>query len=106
MTVRCQEYFTRPGAAKPAFRQNQFGASLGGPVVKNRLFFFGNYEGFRRRRETVSVNTVPTVDMRRGDFSAVRDIFDPFTVRPDPTTPGRFLRDAFPNRQIPINRFD
>ncbi len=47
-----------------------------------------------------------TEAMRRGDFSAVRDIYDPFTVRPDPANPGRFIRDAFPNRQIPANRFD
>ena len=70
------------------------------------MFFFTNYEGFTKRRENVSVNTVPTEAMRRGDFSAVRDIYDPFSVRPDPNNAGRFIRDAFPNRQIPAARFD
>jgi hypothetical protein len=101
-----KEYFTAANVPKPAFRQNQFGASFGGPVIKNNLFFFTNYEGFRRRRETVSVNTVPTLEMRRGDFSAVRDIYDPFTVRPAPGTASGFTRDIFPNRQIPMSRWD
>jgi hypothetical protein len=101
-----REYFARGDQAKPAFRQNQFGATLGGPIVPNRLFFFTAYEGFRKRRENVSVNTVPTEAMRRGDFSAVRDIFDPFTVRRDPAASSGYVRDIFPNRQIPMNRWD
>ena len=101
-----KEYFTAGNAPKPAFRQNQFGASFGGPVIKNKVFFFTNYEGFQRRRETVSVNTVPTEAMRRGDFSAVRDIYDPFTVRAAPGTSSGFTRDLFPGRQIPMNRWD
>jgi hypothetical protein len=44
--------------------------------------------------------------MRAGDFSGVNPIFDPLTLRPDPTTPGRFLRDRFPEDRIPANRID
>jgi outer membrane receptor protein involved in Fe transport len=101
-----REYFARPDAATPAFRQNQFGATLGGKIIENKLFFFGAYEGFRRRRETTSVNGVPTLAMRNGDFSAVRDVFDPFTTVADPSTTTGFRRDAFVNRQIPSARFD
>jgi hypothetical protein len=82
-----RNYFALPDAAKPAFRQNQFGGSLGGRIIPNRLFFFGNYEGFQRRQERTFVNTVPTAEMRVGDFSNVRDIFDPLTTMPAPGTP-------------------
>ncbi|MDE3180233.1 MAG: carboxypeptidase regulatory-like domain-containing protein [Acidobacteriota bacterium] len=57
--------------ARPDFKQNQFGGTLGGPVMKDRIFFFGSYEG-RRIRQGISsdVVTVPTAAERRGDFSA------------------------------------
>ncbi len=101
-----RNYYARPDAAKPEFRQNQFGASFGGRIIPNKLFFFTNYEGFRRRQEVVFVNTVPTEGMRQGDFSGVRDIFDPLTTRPDANAPSKYVRDPFPNRQIPMARFD
>lgn len=101
-----KNFFTRPGAQTPTLRQNQFGGSLGGPIWRNKLFFFGNYEGFRRRQERVFVNTVPTLAMRQGDFSAVRDIFDPATLRAAPGTRSGFVRDPFPGRIIPRDRWD
>ncbi len=97
----------REGVRKPPFQQNQFGASLGGPLVRNRAFFFVNYEGFRRRRGTTTViATVPTERMRRGDFSETRDIFDPFSTVAAPGTASGFTRTPFPERQIPASRFD
>src|ERR1051326_1860117 len=97
----------RPGVQKPPFQQNQFGASLGGPVRHDRIFFFTNYEGYRKRRgTTTSINTVPTVAMRSGDFSEGRDIFDPFTVRPQTGTASGYMRTPFPGRLIPATRFD
>jgi hypothetical protein len=101
-----RDYFAAPDSPKPAFRQNQFGGSLGGRIIRDKLFFFANYEGYRRSLANVSVNTVPTEAMRRGDFSAVRDIYDPLSVRPQPGTSSGFVRDQFPNRQIPSSRFD
>jgi hypothetical protein len=101
-----RNYFARGDAPKPAFRQNQFGGSFGGKIVPNKLFFFGNYEGFRRRIERTFVNTVPTPEMRVGNFTAVRDVFDPTTTRAQAGTPTGFVRDPFPNRMIPAGRFD
>src|SRR5262249_7591333 len=59
----------RAGLRKPQNIQNQFGANLGGPVVKNRLFFFFNYEGTRIRKGVTRLGNVPTANERIGDFS-------------------------------------
>lgn len=105
-SMDAKPFFTPPGASTPTLRQNQFGGSFGGKIVPNKLFFFTNYEGFRRRQERVFVNTVPTAEMRRGDFSGVRDIFDPATLQPDASARSGYVRSPFPNRQIPTNRWD
>ena len=101
-----RNYFAPLSFPKPAYRQNQFGGTLGGKIVANKLFFFGNYEGFRRRQERPQVGTVPTLAMRQGDFSAVRDIYDPATTVAAPGTASGFTRSPFPNRIIPSDRWD
>lgn len=53
-------------ASAPPFRRNQFGAALGGPIKKNRLFIFGNYEGFRQAQDLSSVAVVPDAQVRQG----------------------------------------
>jgi hypothetical protein len=52
----------------PPFRQNQFGAALGGPIKKDRLFVFGNYEGFRQAQTLSNVSVVPDAQVRQGSF--------------------------------------
>src|SRR5215475_9802618 len=96
-------FSNRAGQKKPPFRQNQFGGAVGGPIIKNKTFYFGDYDGFRQRQGRVFVNTVPTVRMRQGDFGEVAGgVFNPATTRPnpsfDPTKPvnagnPQFLRD-------------
>ncbi|MGH6630204.1 MAG: carboxypeptidase regulatory-like domain-containing protein, partial [Burkholderiales bacterium] len=77
---------------KPPFRLNQFGASLGGPIVKDKTFFFANYEGQRIFKGVTIGAAVPTQAMRDGNFSGIAPIFDPVNGVP------------FVNDQIPMNR--
>jgi outer membrane receptor protein involved in Fe transport len=91
-------------ARKPPLRQNQFGATLGGPVIRNRTFFFASYEGYREVNPSSSLTRVPTAKQLGGDFSGEsRPIFDPFTTRTDPENANRLLRDPIPNNIIPAS---
>ena len=90
---------------KPPLRQNQFGATLGGPIVKNKIFFFGDYDGSRLRVGQTSITHDATAAERAGDFSNDPfTIFDPLTIRPDPNNPGQVIKDPFPNNMIPADR--
>jgi hypothetical protein len=94
---------------KTPFRQNQFGAAVGGPVVipslyngHNQTFFFAGWQGWRYRHPANSFFRVPTEANLQGDLSDIpQQIFNPFTTREDPSNPGTFIRDPFPNNQIP-----
>lgn len=95
------------------FHFNQFGAAGGGPVAKNKTFFFVDYQG-HRERSTLGGQfaTVPTALQRSGDFSQTFNaqgqqvvIYDPTTTRAAPSGTG-FVRDAFPGNRIPSSRFD
>ena len=59
---------------KGELRQNQFGVTFGGPVIKNKIFFFGDYEGFRRVQGTIQTGSVPTVADRTGGFTNLSDL--------------------------------
>ena len=81
---------------------NQFGATLGGPIAKNKTFFFIGYQGYRLRTPADSLYRVPTSANLAGDLSdEPRQIYDPFSTREDPVTAGQFIRDPFINNQIP-----
>ena len=106
-----KNYFDRSDRPIPPFKQNQYGFTTGGPILRDRTFFFGSFEGFRQRKAQSSVATAPNAALREGDFSNFRNaagqlisIYDPATVKPDPANPGRFTRTPFANNVIPANR--
>ena len=100
--------------------QNNFGASLGGPIAHNKTFFFINYEGSRHAMTETMFDTVPTADEIAGDFSHRGvNIFDPTNFQPnpnfDPTKPAgpsnpQVIRQQFQdngvNNVIPASRID
>jgi hypothetical protein len=63
---------------KPAFKRNQFGATFGGPIMKNKFFYFLDYEGFRQTLQPTVVGTVPTLNELNGILSVA--VMDPFTA--------------------------
>src|SRR6478672_504007 len=85
----------RAGRKKPDFKQNQFGGTVGGPVITDKTFFFGDYQGHRETQGVTALSTVPTLLMRSGNFSELtRVIYDPTTNQP------------FPGNIIPDGRID
>lgn len=98
------------------FVRNNFGGSIGGPVVQNKAFFFVNYEGLRHTKSQTMIATVPTEQETLGDFSASgATIYNPFSFQPnpafDPTRPisaanPQILRDPFPGNVIPSSLID
>ncbi len=119
--------FNKAGTNRGPFKQNQFGGAAGGPIIRNRFFIFGDYQGTRIASTGGSIQnlgyggfyTIPTPAMVRGDFSSLLgsqigtdalgrpilagQIFDPTTTR---TVNGQLVRDAFPGNIIPSSKFD
>jgi len=94
-------FSNRAGLGKTHFVYNQFGGAFGGRLLRDRTFFFGNFEGIRNRRGLFQTGRVPTADERRGIFREA--IHDPLTTRREGAT---FVRTPFANNTIPQNRID
>jgi hypothetical protein len=67
-------------ARKPPYRQNQFGANLGGPIRKDKAFFFSSYDGLRVRQALTQTFSLPTAHVRNGDFTGLGTIYDPLST--------------------------
>ena len=92
-----RNFFAAKDQPKPKLDQNQYGGSVGGPVKKNKTFFFADFEKFKQTQGVTFVSTVPTAKMRAGDFSEqALPIYDPTTT----------TRVAFANNAIPTGRLD
>ena len=116
--LNARNFFAARRASKPQFTRYEFGASLGGPIVRNKVFFFVNYEGTRNRQDSILNRQVFTDAQKTGNFSsqlgaqigtdglgtAVRagQIFDPDSLQTLPS--GALVRTPFPNNIIPASR--
>lgn len=97
--------FFAVGQPKPPFRQNEFGGTFGGPIRKNRTFFFLAYDGTQTRESLATISTVPLPSMLTGIFTGQTAIYDPLTTVKNAA--GKVTgRTQFPNNVIPISRFD
>lgn len=105
--------FNEMGEGSSHLNRNNFGASVGGPIKKNRSFFFANYEGLRLTQAMTMTQTVPTLEEIMGDFQmSGATIYNPFSAHAnpsfDPTRPvspsnPQIIRDPFPDNMIPEN---
>ncbi len=86
-----RNFFVRPGRPEPPFKQNQFGASAGGPIQKGKTFFFASYEGQRIRQSQTQLFAVPTALERAGNFTGSGIVVN------NPSTGTEFANDTIPS---------
>jgi hypothetical protein len=107
--LNANAFFTnRAGLSRADTKINQWGATFGGPLIRQKTFFFANYDGIEQRAEGEVTRSVPTAAQRTGDFQGTQDtlnrqvaIYDPLTTRAEASG---YTRDPFPSNTIPADR--
>src|SRR5579862_2750344 len=102
-TLDARNFFNDSRFAKSALRLNQFGGTLGGPIIKNKTFFFLNYEGFRRTAGITRITNVPTVAERAGNFTDNNG--NPIKIPVNPVSAQLFNLFPQPNLSDPSGNF-
>ena len=97
-----KNFFDAPDRKIPPYRQNQFGASLGGPVRRDHTFFFTNYEGLRILQSLTNTTLLPTAAMRQGDFNGA----NPLTGQAFPSIINPATGQQFAGNQLPKSAID
>ncbi|HEY1809512.1 MAG TPA: TonB-dependent receptor, partial [Acidobacteriaceae bacterium] len=107
-----KNYFDSGNTAIPPFKQNQFGGTLGGPILRNRTFFFVDYQGTRINQSQTDISTVPSLSERKGNFSDlltgtlssdgydVGQIFDPSVYNPATNERAPFTGNVIPTGSL------
>ena len=100
--TKARPFFAPAGTQNPKNVYNQFGGTVGGPIVKNKVFYFASWEQNTDRQFTSSIRSIPTIAMRNGDLSASgRNVYDPATGGVNGVN-----REQFANNVIPTSRID
>jgi hypothetical protein len=94
--LNARNYFSTTGR-KPEYRRNLYGGTLSLPILRDRLFLFGDYQGVRQLIGVTRISTIPTLNERQGIFAGVSKIYDPATTT---VVGGAYVRQEFPNDTI------
>ncbi len=103
--LKSRNFFQPVGVDKPLSIYNNYGGTIGGPIVKNKLFFFYSFDGTRQRQGSTTFASVPTAAIRTGDFSKAFNSNGTLQTIYDPSTNANAaLRTPFAGNMIPANR--
>jgi hypothetical protein len=102
--LRARNFFFTPTTTKPVANFNNFGGTIGGPIVKNKLFFFYSYDNTKQRVGAFGRFSVPNMDLRQGDFSRLLSQATPQLIYDPQTSAVAANRAPFPGNRIPANR--